>query len=92
MFLFLGSTSLSNHVSRDNNYISDAYEIRGLKNFTAQSFECAAPNSLPREMSYSEQTSNSISGQITLELQAAYMYRGGSHRFNHPHVALTVFA
>ena len=43
-------------------------------------------------MSYTEQTSNSISGQITLELQAAHMYRGYSHHFNHPQVALKGFS
>lgn len=43
-------------------------------------------------MSYSEQSINSIIGQITLELQAAHMYRGFGHHFNHPKMAFAGFS
>lgn len=44
------------------------------------------------KMSYSKQNSDSIVAQITLELQAAHIYRWLAHHFNHPEVALPGFS
>ena len=43
-------------------------------------------------MSYSKRNNDSILAQIKLELQAAHIYRGLAHHFNHPEVAFPGFS